>query len=191
MAERRDVVRMRDTIEKAFFKLSMENQNRITVKDVLEEANISRGTFYAYYKDIPDLEQNMVRRIVMICREKTKAALENGIITDVRSQIDFFLQILEEHSRAITAFYKNGNTSRSIYDGLKQLIRHTLQEVFENNYHYSKENAYVLFSCAVGAAIDTCMNWIVEDRPIPREVLVEEINMFIIGGAFRLGEASR
>ncbi|MBP3878553.1 MAG: TetR/AcrR family transcriptional regulator, partial [Lachnospiraceae bacterium] len=90
MAERRDVVRMRDTIEKAFFKLSMENQNRITVKDVLEEANISRGTFYAYYKDIPDLEQNMVRRIVMICREKTKAALENGIITDVRSQIDFF-----------------------------------------------------------------------------------------------------
>ena len=72
MAERRDVVRMRDTIEKAFFKLNMENQNRITVKDVLEEANISRGTFYAYYKDIPDLEQNMVRRIVMICRRRQR-----------------------------------------------------------------------------------------------------------------------
>ena len=49
----------------------------------------------------------------------------------------------------------------------------------------------MLFSCAVGAAIDTCMNWIVEDHPIPREVLVEEINTFIIGGAVRLGETTR
>lgn len=186
MSERRDVTRMRENIEKAFFELSIEKPNRITVRDVIEKADISRGTFYAYFKDIPDLEQSTVRRVVRICHEKMSAGMSRGSIADVRSQIDFFLKILEEHSQAICTFYRNGSTSGGIYNGLKQLIRHTLEEIFENDAHYSRENAYVLFSCAVGAAIDTCLNWIVDDCPIPRDALVDEINRFIMGGALAL-----
>lgn len=191
MSERRDVIRMRENIEKAFFELSIEKPNRITVRDVIEKANISRGTFYAYFKDIPDLEQSMVQRVVRICHEKMSAGLTRGSIANVRSQIDFFLQILEEHSQAIRTFYTNGSTSIGIYNGLKQLIRHTLEEIFESDEHFSRENAYVLFSCAVGSAIDTCLNWIVDECPIPRETLVDEINRFIMGGAGSLHEGAK
>lgn len=56
MAERRDVIRTKKALIAATYELIQEPQaEAITVNDILERSNISRGTFYAHYKNIPDL----------------------------------------------------------------------------------------------------------------------------------------
>lgn len=52
-AEYRSAIRSRNLIKKAIAKLIHEKDiNKITVSDVIREADISRGTFYAHYADI-------------------------------------------------------------------------------------------------------------------------------------------
>ncbi len=52
-AEYRSSIRSKNLIKKAVAKLIHEKEpNKITVSDIIREADISRGTFYAHYSDV-------------------------------------------------------------------------------------------------------------------------------------------
>ena len=54
---RRDVARMQEHLLKTYFELMLRcGGKRITVNDVIKSADISRGTFYAHFRDIEDIE---------------------------------------------------------------------------------------------------------------------------------------
>ena len=53
--ERRDVRKAKQAIKQAFIDLSIHQDIRkITVSRILELADVSRGTFYAHFKDVYD-----------------------------------------------------------------------------------------------------------------------------------------
>lgn len=53
-AEYRSSIRSKNLIKKALAKLIHEKDiGKITVSDIIREADISRGTFYAHYSDVP------------------------------------------------------------------------------------------------------------------------------------------
>ena len=58
-AEYRSSIRSKNLIKKAVAKLIHEKEvSKITVSDIIREADISRGTFYAHYSDVSSvLEQ--------------------------------------------------------------------------------------------------------------------------------------
>ena len=56
MNEDRRVKRTRDAIVEAFFALALEKgYAHVSIKDIVERANIGRTTFYAHYNDKDDL----------------------------------------------------------------------------------------------------------------------------------------
>ncbi|WP_028594281.1 TetR/AcrR family transcriptional regulator [Paenibacillus assamensis] len=52
-AEYRSAIRSRNMIRRALVELMLEKEyQKITIKDIVERADISRGTFYAHYSDV-------------------------------------------------------------------------------------------------------------------------------------------
>ena len=62
-AEYRSSRRSKNMIKKAFAKLLHEKDiSKITVTDIIKEAEISRGTFYAHYPDVYGLLSKLKMR---------------------------------------------------------------------------------------------------------------------------------
>ncbi len=78
MKERRDVTRTKNAIERAYLELLFKKgYKKITVNEVINLADVSRGTFYAHYKDIPDLEEKVEERAIQDLREACEVNGEN------------------------------------------------------------------------------------------------------------------
>ena len=61
-AEYRSAIRSRKLIKEALADLLMEKPlDKITVTDVVNRAQINRGTFYAHYADIPDVIHHLIQ----------------------------------------------------------------------------------------------------------------------------------
>lgn len=69
-AEYRSAVRSRKLILAALADLMLEKQmEKITVTDVVNRAQINRGTFYAHYADIPDVIDKLVENAFLRIRD--------------------------------------------------------------------------------------------------------------------------
>ena len=108
-AEYRSAVRSRKLIKAALGDLLQEKPlDKITVTDVVNRAEINRGTFYAHYTDIPDVIHQMVEeafcRIRDVLSDQTCAIedLPVVLLRQVQSILDedqaFYRKILASHA---------------------------------------------------------------------------------------------
>lgn len=114
-AEYRSSIRSKNLIKKAVAKLMHEKEiSKITVSDVIREADISRGTFYAHYPDIhsviEQIETEEVKKLVTLVNRSREGDIEVKDTTD-------FLSIICNH----------------IYDDF-DYYRMLMQSCFLNNY---------------------------------------------------------
>ncbi len=77
MKEYRNAIRSKKSIKKAFAEILYEKQNinKVTVKEIIERADISKSTFYAHFDNIDDLIEDF----------------ENDAISHTEEQIDLFM----------------------------------------------------------------------------------------------------
>lgn len=69
-AEYRSAIRSRKMINDALADLLMEKPlDKITVTDVVRRADINRGTFYAHYRDIPDVVDHLIQQTFSVIRD--------------------------------------------------------------------------------------------------------------------------
>ncbi len=114
-AEYRSSIRSKNLIKKAVAKLMHEKEiSKITVSDVIREADISRGTFYAHYPDIhsviEQIETEEVKKLVTLVNRSREGDIE---VKDTKD----FLSIICNH----------------IYDDF-DYYRMLMQSCFLNNY---------------------------------------------------------
>ena len=87
----RRVRRTRARLEQAMLELLREKDARsITVRELTERADVNRGTFYAHYKDVFDLldqmEQALFQRLTQLLSSYSTQDLQKGLtplLTDV------------------------------------------------------------------------------------------------------------
>ncbi len=64
-AEYRSAIRSRKLIRQAYVELIKEKDiDKITVMDVVNKADINRGTFYAHYKSVFDVSEQIGNEIL-------------------------------------------------------------------------------------------------------------------------------
>lgn len=108
-AEYRSAIRSRKLINAALADLLQEKPlDKITVTDVVNRAQINRGTFYAHYADIPDVIHQMVEeafcRIRDVLSDQTYPieALPGVLLGRIQSILDedqaFYRRILASHA---------------------------------------------------------------------------------------------
>lgn len=72
-AEYRSAIRSRKMIKAALADLLQEKPlDKMTVTDIITRAEINRGTFYAHYKDIPDLIDHLIQEMFLRITESLR-----------------------------------------------------------------------------------------------------------------------
>ncbi|MBO4374796.1 MAG: TetR/AcrR family transcriptional regulator [Lachnospiraceae bacterium] len=178
-SERSDVIRTRKAIEEAYRSLIYRKiHDRITVTDVINEASISRGTFYAYYRDISDLSDSMGEKLVMHYRELVKNAALDDPVRGPRNIVDIISRELEEHRESIIILFKQ-NEGQRLFDKVKKRLKDSLVDDF---IWITESERDAFLSCALGAIFDSCIDWILSDDPCDREELITTVTGFLTGG---------
>ena len=86
--------------QKAVFNAYMQllsKQEKVTVKNICDNAGINKSTFYRNYEDIEDFQDKLVEKIADELIERLNDI--NSVYTDTRSFYEKILQILEEGCR--------------------------------------------------------------------------------------------
>ncbi len=104
-AEYRSSIRSKNSIKKAVAKLIHEKDvKKITVSDIIREADISRGTFYAHYSDVSSvIEQIESEELKALMEYVDRFGLENVLtnVTTIIEQICDYLSRDKEYYRML------------------------------------------------------------------------------------------
>ena len=157
-AEYRSAVRSRKMINEALADLLTEKPlDKITVTDVVNRADINRGTFYAHYKDIPDVVDHLIQQTFSIIRDalitQTNAPADLG--TTLLSTIQ---TILEED----LPFYQkilNSNAASIMHEQLVSVVLDFMLEHKDKFYTGSHEDYQIAIRFCAGGLSNLYRDW--------------------------------
>lgn len=177
---RRDVARMQEHLLKTYFELMLRcGRKRITVNDVIKSADISRGTFYAHFRDIEDINEKTENRIVSICGELLTEKPIEEMITAPDSAVTACLDILMNYEEAIKAMHLSSQ-SPAITGKFKELIRSSILEYTQHRFGLCESE--ILSTCIASSVVDACIEWIISEERPPRKELTSTVSGFITKG---------
>ena len=111
----KNAARSRHLIKQAFAELLNEkDMAKITVTDIVERANISRGTFYAHYLDVYDLYSAILSNIVEAIDEAFDKMGMDNIILDPTEAINFGIQFLDKNKSYYRLFLTSSHGEKLI-----------------------------------------------------------------------------
>lgn len=108
--------------------------NKITVKEICELADVNRSTFYAYYMDIYDLHQKIIKEFFSKQRDIINFAVEllskredvtNLSIDDFQEIMLFYLKTVKAN-KELYKFIFNQNSTNSIHLSFGKLFFNTI-----------------------------------------------------------------
>lgn len=160
-AEYRSSIRSKNSIKKAVAKLIHEKAvEKITVSDIIREADISRGTFYAHYSDVRSvLEQIESEELKVLMEYVDRFGLEN-ILTDVSGLIE---QICDYLSRDLE-YYRMLAQSNVLNNYLWRLVEvyydKLLELVMTQKKATNKDEANTYLVYVTSGAKATILTWL-------------------------------
>lgn len=188
--ERRDVARSKEAIKQAFIKLCINKRTeKITVTKILEEANVSRGTFYAHFQDIYDVKEQVEEDLLNVCKTLLRETDIHEIVRDPYPQILPVVRFFAEYAEMIR--HLSAYSESSFVAKYKRIL---LQGIQESEHTLDDETVvFLLDACIVGAIVDGCLQMIVQDQAGDVERAARLISQFIANGlrSFALDDGMR
>jgi len=158
-------------IRQALFELlETKNLDEITVVDICMKADVNRGTFYKYYRDVPDLydktEDSLVEEIYALMEKKDSNDFQNHF---------FFSEILHilANNKEFTYIAQNKSSSERLAQKLLAFFIPYLKQML----HVKCPNANtleaeLLLEYTLGGCIRVVSYWLKNGMQIP----IDEIN---------------
>ncbi len=157
--ESQRVTETKERIRDAFFELyATKKIERISIKEITEKAQLNRGTFYVYYKDIYDLLEKTEDELIEELIDKIK-----GIIVMIlrEEDIEGFLPPLDFYQR-YSKFLRvllGSNGDPHFIHKIKSIIKKTLRELFREEKVPEIENMEYLMEYIASAQLGIISYW--------------------------------
>ncbi len=130
MAMYKNAIRSRKLIREAFAQLVKEKQDisKITVKEIVERAEISKSTFYCHYSDIYAVYEEFGNEIITIMNKTLDTIAMHNSPDDIRECAKQVISALLENEE----LYRKLLTSDLTYTFIDQLKNLFVQKVEKN-----------------------------------------------------------
>ena len=160
----------RQNLMEAFWRIySVEDLSACTVRRVTETAGYCRSTFYEYFRDIPDLLEQLEDEIVAECTSDVSALFLNTTLEQITASAE---GIHRSHGdQFYVLLVKNNNMT--FYNKLKDAVCDAVLESMETE--EGEEYAVYAVDYASSGYINCFMRWYREGKKLP----LEEIGAFI------------
>ncbi|MFJ8519552.1 TetR/AcrR family transcriptional regulator [Lysinibacillus xylanilyticus] len=182
-AEYKSAIRSRKMIRHAFIELLLEKDfEKITVKNIVERAEISRGTFYAHYSDIYAVIEEIENEIM----GKTVEFLNDfKAIELIQNPRPFFLKMGDFLQQDIELFQKLvfAKEAPCFVVKLKDVLIEKILSYKETIQSNQERQAYILrVHFLVGGQISMYQDWLAGKIVCSLEELTESVSQIMIQG---------
>lgn len=174
----RRVIKTRRQLKKGLAALMKEKSvNQITVKELVEEVDINRSTFYLHFKDIQDLlreiEENMEAQI--------KRAIEEHPIVSGNENAFYFIEdmfrVLDEE-REISKALIGPNGDMEFIHRIERIIKENSRGTLEKMFPGKKEDLKYFYAFCLSGCLGLVKVWLNEgEEKSPEEMAQMTFNM--------------
>lgn len=174
----KNAVRSRHLIKQAFAELMNEKDiQKITVTDIVERANVSRGTFYAHYLDVFDLCGSIQNNVLMAIESTIEEMGIGNIIADPTAATLYGMKFLEENKPYFKLFVTS-SISGSLLDRALNLIEVRFSEYIKENYPVEAQNDLNFFLIyTLGAYKRIILYWFTASTDVSADDCAEKLSM--------------
>ena len=157
-AEYKSAIRSKRLFNEAHADLLQEKPlDKITVTDVVNRADINRGTFYAHYKDIPDVVDHLIQQTFNTIRSAVDQQTDS--ITDVGEKLLSTIQIILEEDLFFYRKILNSNASAIMQEQLVNVVIAFMLEHKDRFYSGSNEEYMVKIRFCAGGLSNLYRDW--------------------------------
>lgn len=175
-------IRTKKLLKDTFLKLaSKKNIDKITIKEITDECNLTRNTFYLHFIDIYDLLEDLQKEVL----NELELALENGKKNHIiKAPIPFLNEVADNieknKDKYLILFSIKG--SDVFLDKIKTIFLHHVIDGTDI-LKFKKQNEFLLFlEILTSGAIDLFKKSLNKERNIEIRNIVEEINKIYLNG---------
>lgn len=173
----KNATRSRLLIKTAFAELLNEkDMNKITVTDIVDRANISRGTFYAHYLDVYDLYAAIQTNMIEAIDELLNELGTRNVILDPTEAMTRALLFLEKNKDYYRMFVTSSNGERlqnRIMGRLEDNFTAELKEMVPSE-HQNDVMCYLAF--ILGGIQTVTVRWLENKLPVSADVLAKHLS---------------
>lgn len=177
-AEYRSAIRSRELIKSAVVELLQKKPlDKITVTDVVDKAQINRGTFYAHYCSVDDVIEHMItQRFMPIQEALSRQTIQlSNVVEILLKQIQYILETEMELFQKIT----QSNAFSYLYQKFVLIVEeYMLQHEADFSFGNHEEYLFIMRFCAGGLS-NLYYDWCTGKLDIPLSELTERSTKMI------------
>lgn len=160
-----------DAIKKALFALLEEKElSAVTVTDICRLADLNRGTFYRYFKDVPDLFSHIEDEFIDNFQEVLSSS-------DMSSYYRSILMTIQENSSLIRFMLARNSTSH-IIEKLMLLQKDFLLDMLNSRCpHLPRKEAEYIFEYILGGFIYYIGKWFEEGMALSLDTMEKNLSL--------------
>ncbi|MGF9819225.1 TetR/AcrR family transcriptional regulator [Brevibacillus agri] len=172
----RRILKTQEAVRKALIELMAEkNFDDITIQDISDKANVSRGTIYLHYMDKYDLLDKLIESHINRLRELCAEVAEWEFVEATQIWTEYFEQHYSFFSLMLTS--KGAPYFRARF--LDYLIEEVGKEVDVTKGKNEGFNEEVIIQFVASAQVGLVEWWFANDRPIPQHALAEQMGRLL------------
>lgn len=174
----RRVIKTRRQLKKGLAALMKEKSvNQITVKELVEEVDINRSTFYLHFKDI----QGLLREIEENMEAQIKRAIEEHPIVSGNENAFYFIEdmfrVLDEE-REISKALIGPNGDMGFIHRIERIIKENSRGTLEKMFLGKKEDLKYFYAFCLSGCLGLVKVWLNEgEEKSPEEMAQMTFNM--------------
>lgn len=179
-AEYRSSIRSKNLIKKALAKLiHTKDVSKITVSDIIREADISRGTFYAHYADV----NSVVEQIECEELQKIIDFVNRFGVERVTDNVGTFIKMICEYLSNDMEYYRMLTQSNMLDSFIWRLVNiyydRLLEALISTEKHRDIDEANLYLLYITSAAKTVLVNWLSGEIKGTPEQIAERLGKLI------------
>ena len=180
--ESQRVMETKDKIKDAFYELyATKKIERISIKEITEKAQLNRGTFYVYYKDIYDLLEKSEDEFIEELINKIK-----GVATMILRDEDILaflppLEFYQRYAKYLRVLLGHNGDPHFIFK-IKTIIKKTLKELIQQENVPTVPHMDYVMEYMASAQIGLISYWMQNDMDLSIEEIGGMSKQFILHG---------
>lgn len=172
----RRILKSQEAIKNAVIELMSEKKfDDITIQDISDRANVSRGTIYLHYMDKYDLLDKLIEEHINKLREICESAAEMDFID---ANLPWF-EYLEQHYLFFSTMLASKGAPSFRSQFLEFLIEEFKDEVDTANGKNQGLNEEVILQFIVTSYVGIVEWWFQNGMPYPPNVMAEQVGILL------------
>ena len=176
MEHNRNSLRSIEMIKAAYLEiLKSKDINKITIKEVTEKANLTRNTFYAHFRDVYDINDNIENNII----KKTIDFIDDAFKYNIFDNSLFFFKnvmyFIDNNRTMLNAILKHGDSANFINKYSDKILEHALNNM-KNSKIKEKEGFSVFLKVLFTGSVFVIRQYLDNEITLTNEQIATYLN---------------